>query len=146
MNLTRIHTKYNYIIGIDCGVQTGFCVYGVKEKAIMEIDTRKIHEVMWVVAKWKEYHGKNILVRVEDARKRKWFGSSDREKLQGAGSVKRDAKIWEDFLFAIEVDFEMVEPKNNKTKLDRKKFKMFTGYDGVTTEHARDAAMLVYGF
>jgi len=31
------------------------------------------------------------------------------------------------------------------TKLDREQFKKITGYEGVTSEHARDAALLVYG-
>lgn len=39
--------------------------------------------------------GHEIKLRIEDARLRKWYGNAGREELQGAGSVNRDASIWE---------------------------------------------------
>jgi hypothetical protein len=86
-----------------------------------------------------------IFVRFEDARLRKWFGNAGREKLQGAGSIKRDCVIWNDFLTRKQIPFEAVAPKNNKTKLSSKAFKEITKYEGKTSEHSRDAAMLVFG-
>lgn len=137
--------KYNYIIGIDPGVSTGFCVWNRPGKRIKVIGTLKIHEAISEVRLWHESTSGYLFVRVEDARKRKWFGNSGREKLQGAGSAKRDAKIWEDFLTDLGVNFEMVAPKNNKTKLNSKAFKKITGWEGKTNEHSRDAGMLVVG-
>ncbi|MEO6610724.1 MAG: hypothetical protein ABIT05_01285 [Chitinophagaceae bacterium] len=137
--------RYKYLIGIDCGVQTGLCVWSRWDKNIRTLTTVKIHTAMEAVKGWHNTNPGEVKVRVEDARKRKWFGKSDREQLQGAGSIKRDAKIWEDFLSDIGVDFEMVPPKNNKTKMADGFFKKVTGHTGSTTEHSRDAAMLVYG-
>lgn len=135
--------KYRFIIGIDTGVNTGFAVWDRQEKKLLEVCCIEIHRAMLSVNYRRE---DGILVRVEDARQRTWFGKNSNEKLQGAGSVKRDCKIWEDFLNDLGVDFEMVAPKNNKTKLDAKKFKMITGWKETTNEHSRDAAMLVFGF
>ncbi|HLX92058.1 MAG TPA: hypothetical protein VKR32_10270 [Puia sp.] len=139
--------KYEFLIGIDCGVNTGMAAWERSSKRFAFINTMMIHEALLSVKilASSDYQGK-IFIRVEDARKRKWFGDSGREQLQGAGSVKRDAKIWEDFLTDLKIPFEMVEPKNNKTKLTAPLFAKMTGYQERTSEHGRDAAMLVYGF
>lgn len=70
----------------------------------------------------------------------------ERKRLQGVGSVKRDAAIWDDYLAGLGADYEMVEPKRNVTKLTQDGFKNITGYGKRTNEHERDAAMLVYGY
>ena len=140
-------------IGIDTGVHTGYAVYDSRIQQLTAVGTDKIHNVMQLVSGLNDVSkekGDNIRVRVEDARKRTWYGfhtaKQDRARLQGAGSVKRDAQIWEDFLTDLGVDFEMVAPKNNATKLTAESFRQLTGWAGKTNEHGRDAAMLVYGF
>jgi hypothetical protein len=140
-------------IGIDTGVHTGYAVYDSRIQQLTAVGTDKIHNVMQLVSGLKDVAGEkgdNIRVRVEDARKRTWYGfhtaKQDRARLQGAGSVKRDAQIWEDYLTDLCVDFEMVAPKNNATKLTAESFRQLTGWTGKTNEHGRDAAMLVYGF
>ena len=135
-------------IGIDAGVKTGFAVWDSKQKKFVQITTVPIHKAMESIIHYKD---ENILVRVEDARKRTWFGNKmnweqERSKLQGVGSVKRDCTIWEDFLKDLNVSFEMVAPKRNVTKLTHEQFVRLTGYDKRTNEHNRDAAMLVFGF
>lgn len=90
-------------------------------------------------------YGQLLKIRIEDARLRRWFGKTSREVLQGAGSIKRDCKIWEEFFELHDLPFEFVAPKNNKTKLDAKLFSNMTGCKLRTNEHERDAAMLVYG-
>lgn len=140
-------------IGIDTGIHTGYAVYDSRIQQLTAVGTDKIHNVMQLVSGLKDVAGEkgdNIRVRVEDARKRTWYGfhtaKQDRARLQGAGSVKRDAQIWEDFLTDLGVDFEMVAPKNNATKLTAESFRQLTGWVGKTNEHGRDAAMLVYGY
>ena len=39
----------------------------------------------------------------------------------------------------------MVHPKNNRTKLCAQLFAKYTKYEARTSEHSRDAAMLVFG-
>lgn len=141
--------KYRYYIGIDTGVNTGICVWDAGTKLIRYIETISIHKAMNEIKSFANCDG-SLFVRVEDARLRKWIPKMlterrERGRNQGAGSVMRDAKIWEDFLTDLGVDFEMVAPKNNKTKLNAEAFRKMTGYQGKTTEHARDSAMLVYG-
>ena len=140
-------TKYKYYIGIDTGANTGFVVWGKHEKKILEIKTVKIHRAMLLVKTWyNQYPNGAVLVRIEDARLRKWLPKNvGPEQLQGAGSIKRDATIWEDFLKDLGIDYEMVAPKDNKTKMDAEYFKRLTGWAGITNEHMRDAAMLVFG-
>ena len=136
--------QFKYYIGIDCGVNTGFAAWDKKGKKLTHVKTLKIHEAMELIKAWI-MDRPDTFIRVEDARKRKWFGKSGREQLQGAGSIKRDSKIWEDYLTDLKFQFEMVPPKNNKTKMNTDVFRSITGYAGKTTEHSRDAAMLVYG-
>ena len=51
-----------------------------------------------------------------------------------------------DYLTELGVEFEMVAPKRNITKMSQEYFKQLTGWKKQTNEHSRDAAMLVFGF
>jgi len=140
------YKKYQYLIGIDTGVNTGYCQYDTVSKKIITLKTLQIHRAMSNVIELNKSYKNNIYIRVEDARLRTWFGKSGREQLQGAGSIKRDAKIWEDFLTDLKIPFELVAPKNNKTKINAEIFKNIFGWNDKCSEHARDACMLVFGF
>lgn len=138
-------------IGIDAGVKTGFAVWDTRLKKFTEVTSMPIHKAMMTVKEMADKGVDKLHVRVEDARKRTWYGNEmsfveERSKLQGVGSVKRDCTIWEDFLRDLGFSFEMVEPKRNVTKLNSEQFKRLTGYNKRTSEHSRDAAMLVFGF
>lgn len=133
-------------IGIDVGTQTGYAVWDIETKGFKEIQTMKIHQALDSVLEYHRLYGERLFVRFEDARLRKWFGNSGREKLQGAGSIKRDSVIWEDFLKDNQINHEPVAPKDNSTKLSKEQFEKITKYTGRTSEHARDAAMLVFKF
>lgn len=142
---------YKYYIGIDCGVDTGICVWSREDKRIRHIATVRIHEAMEGVKFWHQTNPGDVFIRIEDARKRTWIPEQKDEKAErgrreGAGSVKRDAIIWEDYLQWLGVDFEMVAPKNNRTKVSAEYFKNLTKHTGRTTEHGRDAGMLVVGY
>lgn len=132
-------------IGIDTGTHTGFAVWDSEAKAFVEIRCYSITQALRRVKELVVYYGiLNVKVYVEDARQRKWYGNNSNAKLQGAGSVKRDCKIWEDFLKEENIDYRMLNPKNLRTKLNAQSFKNLTGYLGVTNEHSRDAAMMVF--
>lgn len=148
MAKTAIDNKANYktIVGIDTGTKTGVAIWHRPSKKLAVVDTLKIHQVMDLVKSLKEIHGDQLLVRFEDARLRSWFGSKNKDQLQGAGSIKRDAVIWEAFLNDNGFAYEAVAPKNNKTKLSASLFQKMTGWKDSTDEHGRDAAMLVFNF
>lgn len=137
--------NYKYYIGIDPGVKTGFCVWSRYDKKITQICTDKIHKIMLFVSQLHKVCPGSVKVKVEDARQATFGRKFDAFKAQGAGSVKRDAKIWEDFLTDLGVDFDMVRPQKALTKINIELFKKMSGYSGTTSSHARDAAMLVVG-
>lgn len=128
-------------IGIDPGVKTGVAVWhpGKGFSAVESMD------ILSAVALIGCFEKNNVFVIVEDARKRKKFKPTDLNpsKYQGVGSVKRDCKIIEDFLIKNEIPHQMKHPRN--TKIPAVYFKNLTGWQGRTNEHARDAAMLVFG-
>lgn len=133
-------------IGIDTGKHTGFAVWDTEKRQLDFVDTIPIHEALLRI--WSQRHA-NVEVYFEDARQRKWYGTrtakEDRNKLQGAGSVKRDSTIWEDALKDWGIPFHAVAPKHNVTKMTPEFFRALTGWKGRTSEHSRDAAMLVFG-
>lgn len=133
-------------IGIDPGTHTGIAVWSSKERKLLSVETKGMYEATEdILALAERYGPDNILVRFEDARKRNWFGNSGREQLQGAGSIKRDCSLWEEFLTAKNIPFAAVAPKANRTKMKQEAFAKYTGWAKRTSEHARDAAMLVFG-
>lgn len=135
--------KYNYLVGIDPGVETGLAVYDTAKKKLIAVITMGIVDAMEYVLALSVT---KVFVRVEDARLRTWFGDADREKLQGAGSIKRDCSIWDEFLKRHKIAYELTKPKDGKTKVDAGYFNKLTGWTNKTTNHSRDAAMLVFGF
>ena len=126
-------------IGIDPGVNTGVAIWDSGQQKLLQVTSMKILEAMTLI---RQYPIK--IVYIEDARQRTWFGSKGREVLQGAGSIKRDCQIWEDFLNDNKIAYYWVAPKDNRTKLSSAQFKVYTGYTGKTNEHGRDSAMLVF--
>ncbi|HEY4208002.1 MAG TPA: hypothetical protein VGM31_14360 [Puia sp.] len=135
--------QYRIVIGIDTGVETGFAMWDKELRRLVIVESRMIHEAMDTV---KGFAGPATLVRVEDARQAVYGRQNDAHKLKGAGSVMRDAKIWEDFLTGLGLDFEMLRPRKQFTKLSSEAFQKITGWAGRTNNHARDAAMLVFGY
>lgn len=133
-------------IGIDTGTHTGVAVWDSEERKFLEIKTMMLHQALQLVITmcqvWKR---ENVMVLFEDARQRKWFGSDSDAKMQGAGSVKRDASIWEEFCTDYRIAFRALPPAVGATKMKPEVFKALTGWNGRTSDHARDAAMIVFG-
>lgn len=130
-------------IGIDTGTHTGVAVWDSARQVFLQILTLPIHRAMELV---KEYPHARVVF--EDARKRRWYGRDERNiqaRLQGAGSVKRDCAIWEDYLTDKGIDFFAVAPHRGMTKKSEEQFRNLTGWTGRTSEHSRDAGMLVWG-
>lgn len=136
-------------VGIDPGKNTGIAVWNTNTQHFELLDTVPIHKAMEIVKEW-EYPVRSIRVYFEDARQRQYLprernASEYRGKLMGAGSVKRDSVIWQDALTDWGIPFTMVPPRAGATKWTADTFRRITGYTGRTSNHARDAALLVYG-
>jgi len=143
------------LIGVDTGVHTGFAVAIDQGKGgeLQDVGSLTITQAMSKVLELVDLHGKaNIMLYIEDARLRTWFGNADARQArsgagvrEGIGSVKRDAQIWEQWCIEQGLKYKMIQPAANKTKTDAKYFLKLTGWAKRTNEHARDAAMLVFG-
>ena len=137
------------IIGIDPGVHTGLAVWDTEIHGFSLVETMNIVAAMDAVQQIAN-GGEDVVLVAEDARQRIWIPreksiSEYRGKMMGAGSVKRDSQIWEEFAKYNVLPLILVPPKNNRTKLKAEPFRKLTGWTGRTTEHSRDAAMLVFG-
>ena len=142
------------LVGIDPGKHTGVAVWDTNTQSFDFIYTMEIHEALlilydFMLHQWLSPEDK-CRVYFEDARQRKWLpkdatSSEYRGHLMGAGSVKRDSVIWQDALTDWGIPFEMVPPHAGATKWSAETFAAVTGWKGRTSNHARDAALLVYG-
>ena len=130
-------TSAKMLIGIDPGTHTGIAIK--IEGEWHRVETMTIFAALQTVVM---YRYDNVLVRFEDARLRTYFGKSEREKLQGAGSVKRDCAIWEEVLTEYNIPFQRIHPRYVKATT-AEQFKMLTGWHGQTSIHAREAAWLI---
>ena len=132
-------------IGIDTGVNTGVAVW--QDGELLAVESMTITQAMRFI---QDFDNKRGIVKlyIEDARK--WIGFHGKTKatqarLQGAGSVKRDAKIWEDWCKENGYEVVFVKPMGKGLKKSADEFKRITGWQGRTNEHSRDAALIVYG-
>lgn len=138
-------------IGIDTGRETGFAVWDGSR--LTDVRTTSIHDAIFRVLELRKAEiagGDGVTVVIEDARQRTWLPrertlTEYRGKLMGAGSVKRDATVWEDFCKDYGVRLIKVPPHAGLTKWTAGYFACVTGWKGRTSNHARDAAMLVFG-
>lgn len=133
-------------IGIDPGKHTGVAIWDTREGRFLSLDTLLIHDALDLVRGYANINNRDMQVVFEDARQRTWYGKGDTNaKAQGAGSVKRDCTIWEDFCKDYDIPYWAKPPVKGATKVSASYFKMISHYQGRTSEHSRDAAMLVIG-
>ena len=137
------------VIGIDPGLHTGLAVWDTSSRQLLDVRCSGIIDAMRYLRELQETRGIGLVV-FEDARKRKWIPreatiSEARGRAQGAGSVKRDCAIWEAICRDYRLPFDALPPKAGMTKLSADAFARLTGWATRTSNHARDAAMLVFG-
>ena len=132
-------------IGIDPGTHTGLAVWDSDQSRFLVLATTSIHRAIILVREMAINHPDNVSLVYEDAWQRTWFGKENTDaKKQGAGSVKRDCSIWKDFCKDLNISFQAVSPSKGMTKWTPEYFRMVTGWTGRTSEHSRDAALLVF--
>lgn len=130
-------------IGIDTGTKTGFAVW--QDEKLQFVDSMTITQAMCKIL--ANYPPQTTKLYIEDARL--WIGfhgktKQSESKRQGAGSIKRDAKIWEDWCKENGYEAVFIKPMGKGLKKSAEDFKRITGWQGRTNEHSRDAAMIVY--
>ena len=139
--------------GIDPGSNTGLAIWDGASREFREVATLPLHRALDEVKRWHYsclMQNQHFHVIFEDARQRTWFPREKsvaeyRGHLMGAGAAKRDAAIWEEFLTAMHIPFTAQPPRKGATKWNADYWSKVTGWTGRTSEHARDAALLVFG-
>lgn len=136
-------------IGIDPGVHTGIAVWDTETRKFRLIETRTIIGALQITDLW-EAGDEDLHIVFEDARQRKWIPrekdlSQFKGRAMGAGSICRDCEIWETYCKVKQFKYTAVPPRKGLTKWTAESFARVTGWKGRTSNHARDAAMLVFG-
>lgn len=136
------------VVGIDPGVNTGYAEWDADARVLLVVSSLSLHAAMWsVMALKKAGHLSHVVF--EDARLRTWFGKhqtakQDRDRLMGAGSVRRDSQIWAEFLADAGIQADALSPREKGAKYDAAQFARVTGWHARTNEHGRDAGMLCF--
>lgn len=140
------------VIGLDPGTDTGLAEWEVKACRFRTVGSMQAHRAhALVLNRFREHvdseqgiHGNPLLVMFEDARRRGAAPGQSASRAQGAGSVKRDCTIWQELCDDYGIPYVMGAPIAGGTKWTAEYFRRQTGWDGVTNEHARDAAVRVW--
>lgn len=130
------------IIGIDTGTKTGFC--HLKNGEICQLRTYSIIKAQAEVLHIHQSQ-KDIVIAIEDTRKRKWVADDiGNERLKGVGSVNRDSAIWQEFCEFYDIAYLLIAPADLKDllKMPVANFTLFSGWQGKSSEHSRDAFVL----
>ena len=136
------------VVGIDPGMHTGLAVWDTSSRQFLDIRCSGIVAAMDCLEELRKTQGIGLVV-FEDARQRTWIPREKdirqvKGRAMGAGSVKRDCSIWEEWCKARTIQYIASRPKQGMTKFTDAYFRGVTGYDRRTNEHGRDAAMLVF--
>ena len=134
--------KTDYAIGIDPGTTTGIAIWDCKNKKFQCVYSSTILDVMRKLEVYAIF-GNNMFY-IENPNLRKWYGKNSNDKLQGAGSIKRDYSIWLEWFHYNKAKYQELNPKNITTKINSQYFKKITGWNQITNHHSRDAAMIVF--
>lgn len=136
-----------YLIGIDPGVSTGFAI--AKDGKIINVKTVDFWDCIKLL---RDMQNMGIVVYVENpnANKPVFFkrGANNAAMMQrvaqNVGSNKRDAQLIIQFCERYKIDVRPQKPLGTKS-IDANYFELLTGYKERTSQHGRDAAMLIAG-
>jgi hypothetical protein len=147
--------RYDYALGIDPGTSTGVALALPEPEALgyrwAELQTLPLHRALayvqdHVLRLATEPGCARVLVVVEDAR---LISGPAHQKL-GAGSIRRDCKVWEELLADLGAELDglriiFVKPtRGGLRKLTAEQLATYTGCQLKGSQHARDAAGLLF--
>jgi hypothetical protein len=130
-------------VGIDPGTETGWAIWDRDQKRLTDMRTMTCVEAMVQVAMMHRA-GSLGLVVFEDSN---LHGRRDKSPgaAMGAGSIRRECAIWREWLEIHQIPYRAVSARQKGAKLSAEQFVKLTGKAGRTSQHARDAAMMVWG-
>ena len=137
-----------YLIGIDPGVSTGFAI--ARDGKIINVKTVDFWDCIKLL---RDMQNMGIVVYVENPNVNKPVfykrGATNTAMMQrvaqNVGSNKRDAQLIIEFCHRNGIDVRPQAPQRGSKDVDAKYFQLLTGYTGSTSQHGRDAAMLIVG-
>jgi len=136
-------------IGIDGGTKTGFAIWDSRLKKFTELKTVDFWTAYYMV---QHYVPEEVRVYIEDPSQNKPVfkrpGMRDYEyakKCQNVGMVKRESTLLIEGLERLGYKVTKVRPtKGSLTKMNKDRFRTLTKHQGTSSEHSRDAAMMVF--
>lgn len=140
-------------IGIDPGKFTGVALWR-RDTKLLELHTFSFWQAIDFLTQQIEFCKKNnihLKVVLEDVNQNKPIfekkGANNKAMMlriaQNVGSNKRDGMLIEVFVERNGIEVILVKPTTSKWSISY--FQKITRYKGLTSQHARDAAKLVYG-
>jgi hypothetical protein len=140
--------KPKLVIGIDPGKSTGYAEFDVDSSRVIRMGTMdfwgvyKHLETMYRNATWV-----NVVIEVPNT-KHVWHKGAVSEAAKNrtavnVGSVIREAELLAQGIETLGIHVTRVPPKG---KVDATKFKSFTGLEGVTNQHERDAVIMAIAY
>jgi hypothetical protein len=137
------HRKFQFKIGIDPGIKCGFAIFDSKDCVLTRVKCFKMYELLDTLGRL----GKDgdHYVFIENPNSYMAFKSKlNTSKLKGAGAVKQTYKHIIEMMEDMDIPYSNTSVMSKTNKLDAETFKKYTKWEGVTNEHSRDAAMLVF--
>lgn len=134
------------IIGIDPGQSNGFAIW---QDGKLNLETFKLYQLFECIEALKPLHSE-IQVYIENPHLMHYFKTDARAELrqQGAGNVKGTFTHITTYLDARNITWVGLRPNKVSNSYGEAKnrdlFNKITGYTGLCSTHARDAAMLIY--
>ena len=138
-----------YTIGIDPGIQTGIAIS--RNRQIINVKTSTFWDCIDLIRSMRQM---GIQVIIEDPNYNKPVftkkGANNMYQYQriaqNVGSNKREASLIIEFCCRNKIVVTPIPPLRGPLhKINADKFKQYTGYDKPTSQHGRDAAMLIVG-
>lgn len=146
-----INCKPEIVVGIDPGTNTGITIYNCAKKEYVLCETMSIINAVFQIERVLSSYKGPFLITVEDSRSI----SGHKDKKLGAGSIRRDCAIWEDYLNSKSalspnmVLYRFVKPtKNMYLKANPTVWLTVSKYKGksLPSEHARDSATYIFRY
>ncbi len=140
------------LIGID--PPKGYAVWNTELKYISQIRTLDfwgIIDDLHRVAEAPRPEDFKVYIEAPQENKPVWIRKGQSPQMmskiaQNVGENKGASKLIIEYMKLHDIEYEAVKPtKNSMTKLPIKQFQAITGWKHRTSEHGRDAAMLVFG-
>jgi len=148
-------TKPKYVIGIDGGVNTGYAVYDRIERKLTTVFTTDFWgavRLLDLVAAPENIADYEVYIENPSGNAPTFAKQGAKGMLvynkisQNVGANKREAILLIEYCRLKGIKVTPVRPnKSSMTKLSADKFQKITGYVGRTSEHSRDASMMIFG-